>query len=84
MEVVQVWGEAESFNGSLDVFLDVGCFVRNAAFAEAIEATFGGDLSYVSESWTKYQDTWHTPKTLSRTLCFLMNSPKSFSLTPIW
>jgi hypothetical protein len=54
MEVVQVWGKAESFNGALDVLLDVGCFVRNAAFAEAVEAAFGGNYSSVSESWTKY------------------------------
>lgn len=43
MQIVQIWGEAQSFNSTLDVLLDVGGGVGDAAISENIEAAFRGD-----------------------------------------
>lgn len=43
MEIVEIRREAKAFNGSLDVLLNMGSRVGDAALAEDIEATLRGD-----------------------------------------
>lgn len=43
MEVVEIWCEAETFDGAFDVRLDVFGRVGDAAIFEAGESTFGRD-----------------------------------------
>lgn len=85
MEVVEVWGEAESLDRSLDVGLDVRGRVGDASVAENVKSALGGDCRWcvlVRPIYASGDLSVGIRKTLSLTLCFLMKSPKSFSLTP--
>lgn len=80
VKIVQVGGKAKTLDGALDVGLDVGRRVGDAAVAKDVKSALGSDcflLGMVIEVMI-----YDLLKTLSRTLCFLTKSPRSFSLTP--
>lgn len=86
MQVVQIRRKSETFNGTLDVLLDMRGGIVDLMIIpvtpEDVETTFRGDYPSLSQrpSYGKKYD--NSPKTLSRTLCFRMKSPRSFSFTP--
>ena len=88
MEIVEVRGKSKSFDSSLDVLLNVRGRVGDTSIA-----TEDSDTAFRGNCWRRkslendvqvVSRIYNLLKTLSRTLCFLMKSPSSFSLTPAW
>ena len=87
VEVVEVWGEPEAFDRSLNIGSDVLGRVGDAhAFSECWDTALGGNCAMyrINDCPQSSKYSPHLLKILSRTLYFLMKSPKSFSLTPAW
>lgn len=90
MQIVKVGREAKTLNGALNVLLYVRRGVGDRAVSENIEPAFRSD--YRVESVSVQRESRREKETqgpnilkiLSRTLCFRMKSPRSFSLTPAW
>lgn len=86
MEIVKVGSKAEPLNGTLNVLIDMGRRVRDGAGGgKDIESTLGCNWATWSAPPSSIDEgrCEYSPKTLSRTLCFLMKSPSSFSLAPV-
>jgi hypothetical protein len=87
MKIVEIGCEPKAFDRAFDVGFDVlGGVGDGHAIFEHRETALGGNWSYshFSKSSGLRNGIPHVRKILSRTLCFLMKSPRSFSLTPAW
>lgn len=81
VQVVQVWREAESLDAPIDVGLDVRGFVCDSTVFENSYTALGCDFRYQQSAYA-IMILRAIRKILSRQLCFLMKSPKIFSLRP--
>jgi hypothetical protein len=85
VEIIEIWRKAQTLDRAFDVRLDVLGGVGDGAVFESGETAFGGDYEGDQlESLFEIVAYVYVRKILSRTLCFLMKSPRSFSLTPAW
>ena len=80
MKIIQIGGKAKTLDGALNVGLDVGRRVGDAAVAKDVKPALGSDCFLLGIAIKMI--IYSLLKTLSRTLCFLTKSPRSFSLTP--
>lgn len=84
MQVVKIRSETESLDRAIDVRLDMALFVGYSTVFEAGHAALG--RNYIASTCQLLAKTIscrkYARKILSRTLCFLMKSPRSFSFTP--
>lgn len=82
MEIVQVGSKTQSFDSTFDILLDMRGRVRDSSsFPENLETAFRRDY-YVMSCLLAKDGEVNVPKTLSRRLCFLMNSPSNLSFAP--
>lgn len=82
MKVVEIGSKAESLNRSFDIFLNMSGGIGNAAVPKGVESAFRGNCRSWSVEYFFLSFLSNVLKILSRRLCFLIKSPRSFSFTP--
>jgi hypothetical protein len=86
MKIIEIRGETQSLYSAVNVRFDVRSGIGKPPIAfEDFKPTFRGncqDSRMVSIRSPRGKKGQHLLNNFSRTLCFLMKSPNSFSLTP--